>query len=47
VTDFLELHAGSFYWPAFNLADSAITIGALLLMIELFRGDSRRAATQE
>jgi len=47
VTDFVELHAGSFYWPAFNLADSAITIGATLLMIELFRGDSRRAATQE
>jgi signal peptidase II len=44
VTDFLELHAGSFYWPAFNLADSAITIGAVLLMIELFRRDSRRTA---
>ena len=47
VTDFLELHAGSFYWPAFNLADSAITVGAALLAIEIFRGDSRRAATQE
>jgi signal peptidase II len=47
VTDFVELHAGSFYWPAFNLADSAITIGAALLMIELFRGDSRRPVTQE
>jgi signal peptidase II len=47
VTDFLELHAGSFYWPAFNLADSAITIGAVLLMIELFRSDSRHHAPQE
>ena len=47
VTDFVELHAGSFYWPAFNLADSAITIGAALLVIELFRGDSRRAVAQE
>lgn len=47
VTDFVELHAGSFYWPAFNLADSAITIGAALLLIELFRGDSHRAVTQE
>ena len=47
VTDFVELHAGSFYWPAFNLADSAITFGAALLMIELFRGDSRRPVTQE
>jgi signal peptidase II len=47
VTDFVELHAGSFYWPAFNLADSAITVGAALLLIELFRGDSHRAVTQE
>jgi signal peptidase II len=47
VTDFIELHAGNFYWPAFNLADSAITIGAALLVIELFRGDSRRAVAQE
>ena len=47
VTDFIELHAGSFYWPAFNLADSTITIGAALLVIELFRGDSRRPVTQE
>jgi signal peptidase II len=47
VTDFVELHVGSFYWPAFNLADSAITIGAALLVIELFRGDSRRPVAQE
>lgn len=45
VTDFLELHVGRFYWPAFNLADSAITVGAALMVIELFRGDSRHAAT--
>ena len=47
VTDFVELHAGNLYWPAFNLADSAITIGAALLMMELFRGDARRSAKQE
>jgi len=38
VTDFLELHAGRFEWPAFNLADSAITIGALLVLYEVLRG---------
>jgi len=38
VTDFLELHAGSFRWPAFNLADSAITIGAALIIFELLTG---------
>jgi signal peptidase II len=37
VTDFLELHAGRFEWPAFNLADSAITIGALLVLYEVLR----------
>jgi signal peptidase II len=38
VTDFLELHAGRFQWPAFNLADSAITVGAFLVAIALLRG---------
>lgn len=40
VTDFLELRAGNFRWPAFNLADSAITIGAALILFELFSGES-------
>jgi signal peptidase II len=44
VTDFLELHVGRFYWPAFNLADSAITVGAVLAGIEIIRSDSRPAA---
>ena len=39
VTDFLELRAGSFRWPAFNLADSAITIGAALIIFELLSGE--------
>jgi signal peptidase II len=47
VTDFVELHAGTFYWPAFNLADSAITIGAALLLMDLLRGDSHRPVPQE
>ncbi len=37
VTDFFEVHVGSFHWPAFNVADSAITIGALLVVLELLR----------
>jgi len=39
VTDFLELRAGNFIWPAFNLADSAITVGAFFILIELLRGE--------
>lgn len=32
VYDFLYFHVGDWYWPAFNLADSAITVGVVLLV---------------
>jgi signal peptidase II len=35
VTDFLEVWLGNYRWPAFNVADSAITIGAILLIVDL------------
>ncbi len=35
VTDFFEVGVGRFHWPAFNVADSAIVVGALLLVFEL------------
>lgn len=38
VTDFIDLHAGGWHWPAFNLADAAICIGAALL---IFKGSRR------
>jgi signal peptidase II len=34
VVDFLYFHIGSYYWPAFNLADSAITVGVAVLVID-------------
>lgn len=34
VTDFLDFHWGTVHWPAFNLADSAITIGVALILAE-------------
>jgi len=34
VTDFLYFHFNEFYWPAFNIADSAITIGAAIIIYE-------------
>lgn len=36
VVDFLDLHAGGWHWPAFNVADSAITVGAVLLILDGF-----------
>ena len=36
VVDFLDFHAAGWHWPAFNVADSAITIGAALLILESF-----------
>lgn len=39
VVDFLDFHAWGYHWPAFNVADSAITIGAAALILEsLFSG---------
>jgi len=35
VTDFLEVRLGTYLWPAFNVADSAISIGAMLVLMEL------------
>lgn len=39
VTDFLDFYVGPHHWPAFNVADSAIVIGAGLLLIKLLRPD--------
>ncbi len=38
VTDFFEVRLGSYRWPAFNVADSAITIGAALVVLALLLG---------
>lgn len=37
VIDFLDFYVQSWHWPAFNIADSAITVGAFLLIIEVLR----------
>jgi signal peptidase II len=43
VVDFLDFHIAGWHWPAFNLADSAITAGAVLLVVDSFRPRARRA----
>ena len=43
VADFIDFYVGSFHWPAFNVADSAITIGIVILVID---GLIRRGRTR-
>jgi signal peptidase II len=35
VVDFIDVYYNTWHWPAFNIADSAITVGAVMLVIEL------------
>jgi len=37
VVDFVQLHAAGYYWPAFNVADSAISVGVAMLIWESLR----------
>jgi signal peptidase II len=41
VIDFLDVHIAGWHWPAFNIADSAITIGAVLFVLDEFRRVNR------
>lgn len=34
VFDFLDVYVGQYHWPAFNVADSGITIGAIILVLD-------------
>jgi signal peptidase II len=36
VVDFIDFHVAGFHWPAFNVADSAITIGVVVLLVDSF-----------
>jgi signal peptidase II len=42
VVDFLDVYVGTYHWPAFNVADSAVTIGAAILIILLIRKPRER-----
>jgi signal peptidase II len=46
VIDFIAVHAGSYHWPTFNVADASISIGALLLAYDLvFAGRKKSVAS--
>ncbi len=45
VIDFISVHAGSYHWPTFNLADASICVGALLLAFDLILEGRRQKAS--
>jgi signal peptidase II len=46
VTDFFEVWFGSYHYPAFNVADSAITIGAALVLLDVLFPRKQESPTQ-
>ena len=47
VIDFIVLHAGNYHWPTFNVADASITLGAILLALDLVFGQRRSVRLPE
>ena len=43
VVDFLDVGIGALRWPTFNVADIAVSCGAIALVISMWREDARRA----
>ncbi|WP_194756947.1 signal peptidase II [Aliidiomarina indica] len=43
VVDFLDVYVGTYHWPAFNVADSAIVLGALLMIYDSFFGSGAKS----
>jgi signal peptidase II len=44
VIDFLDVHWYQYHWPAFNIADSAITVGVGILLVDLWREERKKKA---
>jgi signal peptidase II len=47
VVDFIHLHYEGYYWPAFNVADSAITIGVTIMIVDSLFFAQKREAQRE
>jgi signal peptidase II len=47
VVDFLDFYIGAYHWPAFNVADSCITIGAGLILLDALGGAVRERREPE
>lgn len=46
VADFLDVHVAGYHWPAFNVADSAIVVGAAVLLLEALFSPSETPKTK-
>ncbi len=44
VVDFIDVHAAGYHWPAFNIADAAITLGVAVLLVDSFQSDGPKIA---
>jgi signal peptidase II len=48
VVDFLDVYVGNYHWPAFNVADSGITVGvAIFLLLQIFEGEGKKEPPQK
>lgn len=47
VVDFISVHYGGYYFPAFNIADAAISVGAALMIFDSLFGSQARKQTKE
>ena len=47
VVDFIQVYYDRWAWPAFNIADSAITVGAVILVIDSIRGDKSASDSKD
>ena len=47
VIDFIDVYYGQWHWPAFNIADSAICVGAVMLIIDAIWFDQAEVSTNE
>ncbi len=45
VIDFIDVYYNAWHWPAFNIADSAISVGAVMLVIDAFRNKEKSGNT--
>ncbi len=45
VIDFIDVYVSTYHWPAFNVADSAVSIGALLMILEVWQRERQHKST--